>query len=289
MATESPSVPVNLLDALTGSVQPHLTSASSSSLVLPVPSASYLVSLSRDHTPSPMQHHSTPLDEPTPTSNRNRSFSLAGASAGPSHQYPEERRSDSESVGTRTFDDSPLRMSEDGGHASTVNRDSTRQSSNAGGPLRTVSEHDPTTNSRRASNALTFGPADDGPESRGPSVSMDRNHLTPDLPLASLALPPANTPHDQPKRQSARSSKLSREDMPESEKDRFPDKKDRPSDEGGVRSGSFHRLTLKTTNDSSTGYAGYGSSNGHGEFGKKGSVLFGLHHSTLISDTSRVM
>ncbi|KAG8984942.1 hypothetical protein FRB94_005910 [Tulasnella sp. JGI-2019a] len=203
------------------------------------------------------------------------------SSTGAAMQQSQGRRSSADSRDTQPYQysHSQGRISEYGGaRTSTDYRDSLPVSQN-GGPLKPVSEH-----SKRASNTLTFGPGEADPassSSRGNSFSVDRRRVSSPRSLAPPAF--SNSASDALRRQSLRSGGPSRDEFGDVTSDKEggggypPEKKEdipfRPSEDGvggvaGNRSNSFHRLTLKTTNDSSTGYPGYTSSNGHGDWKK---------------------
>ncbi|KAG8883756.1 hypothetical protein FRB97_005930 [Tulasnella sp. 331] len=201
---------------------------------------------------------------------------ISSPAAGPNMLQSQGRRSSSDSRGTHPnqYSHSQGRTSEDGALTNTDYRDSLPPSQNgSSGPIKPVSEQ-----SRRASNAMTFGAGEDDPvssSSRDHSFSVDRRVSTP----YSLAPPTFSNPaSDALRRQSLRSGRPSRDGgASDMEKQGASEKKEelhlplRPSEDGGVvgaKSNSFHRLTLKTTNDSSTGYPGYTSSNGHGDWKK---------------------
>lgn len=210
---------------------------------------------------------------------------ISSAGAGLAMQQSQGRRSSSDSQNTHAYQysHSQGRTSEDGAFTSTDYRDSLPPSSQTGG---SGSQKPVREQTRRASNALTFGPGEDDPvssSSRDHSFSVDRRISTPH----SLAPPMfSNPPSDALRRQSLRGGRPSRDGgasdiekqggVVELEKEELHLPL-RPSEDGGgvgIKSNSFHRLTLKTTDGSSTGIADYTSSNGHGDW-KKVSVRFG--------------
>lgn len=177
------------------------------------------------------------------------------------------------------YQDSQGRTSEDG---RSENRDSVPSKSGVA-PLTTVSEHGPARpDSRRASNTHTFGNSDGEPNSREHSFSVERkglSHSTAPSPSPTPSLAPP-TPRfsvadsDALRRQSLRSNKPSQsgDANVDLEKGDVSEKQNLPplrTSEEVPRNSSVHRLTLNTTNDSSTGYVAYESSHGHSEYWKK--------------------
>ncbi|KAG8905428.1 hypothetical protein FRB99_008974 [Tulasnella sp. 403] len=279
-----PSVPPTLLLALSSATIPNskVTSSPSSSFSRPTPSSAYIVNLSRANTPSSANNTPDRRDSladammmlpPSPPNIARALGSLDSSDRNTAHRRRSQNSDDSPRHGS-----DELRISEDdAGRTSNYNCDSLSKPTN--GRLFAVSEAGEHSNSRRGSRTSTFGQGDSGPATPEPSILNSGKPSTDRRPSPSFRdelLPSAAgrfsvADSDALRRQSLRTGRPSRDgpkdllQTPPSEKQELT----RTSDDIDVRpvSGSY-RLTLKTTNESTNGYTGYGSSNGHSEYKK---------------------
>lgn len=289
MDSGAAAVHPTLLLALSSTARRSKSIPSISTLEPPIPSSAYLVSLSsRDNSPAPYtpsnldwNRDSVAMSEamtipPSPPQVMGAALRTDSSLDEPAHQRTSQNYSDDSG---RQHEADDVRSSSDGGQR----RDSTAKSSGGGGKLGTVNEGGELLggdgNYRRESRTSTFGPSGgDGlrtdPNSPEPSLSVPSRRPSPSFrdELTPGRFSVANS--DALRRQSLRSSQRpSREgerpleSSPPSEKQELTRDSEEDRDPRPV-SGSY-RLTLKTTNESTNGYTGYGSSNGHSEY-KKG-------------------
>lgn len=276
MATER--IPPTLIVALAPHLHKQVEAATPSpSSSLPVASSSYLVRLSSSN-------HNTPSHSARSSDSVDPASAMAAITLSPSPTPPpmgaapptESSSGDNrQNRHSSTSSDGP--SSDDHGYNQ---RDSFAKSSAAGGGNRlgTVSENGETPGPgayyRRESHTSTFGRGISGPNSPEPSDrarSMD-TRASPSLLGAEDQLTPGRpslAASDALRRQSLLSNAdplRSKELLPPSEKQELARASYEDPDTRPV-SGSY-RLTLKTTNESTNAYTGYGSSNGHSDFKK---------------------